>query len=229
MTKSRIFQLIDLDRTLFDTSKFAKAITDEVNKTDPGLGTELDRQFEEAYKKEETFFLLRHLRELKGDNWFESLVDSVVEKVDPSTFLLPGVGERLAFAETLSDVTPAWGILTFGDEVDQRMKLRIAGLEDAPVFITLTPNKAEVIRSWRTESGAFQLPDCFGGEVVDMVTLEDDKLRAFYNLPAATLGLWVMTPGKKIDELQPTAVENVVPVQNLFDSIRYLEDQFLKS
>lgn len=55
MTTKRVFQLIDLDRTLFDTARFAKLITDEINKTQPGLGDELDAQFEAAYKKEETF------------------------------------------------------------------------------------------------------------------------------------------------------------------------------
>ena len=40
--KPSLFQLIDLDRTLFDTSRFVKAITDEIDILHPGVGTKLD-------------------------------------------------------------------------------------------------------------------------------------------------------------------------------------------
>lgn len=57
--KPDLFQLIDFDRVLFDTSKFVKLLTDDINVLYPGLGTELDERFEEAYKTEETFLFLR--------------------------------------------------------------------------------------------------------------------------------------------------------------------------
>jgi hypothetical protein len=189
--KAKLFQLIDLDRTLFDTAAFSKAITEEVDKQHPGLGAELEQRVEAAYKKEETFFLLRHLRKEYGDAWFESLVASIVENVGAETFLLPGVDKRLALAETLGDRAPSWGIFTYGDAIDQHLKLRIIGLENAPIYLADTPNKAEVIATWRTPHGAFQLPESLGGALVEQLTLEDDKLRAFQNLPAGVLGVWL--------------------------------------
>lgn len=226
MTKPSVFQLIDLDRTLFDTSKFVKAITDEINITNPGLGTELDERFEAAYKNEETFFLLRHLRKEKGDLWLETLVASVVARYGSDAFLLSGVKERLAFAETLSSHAPAWGILTYGDTIDQTMKLRILGMSNVPVYLTQTPDKGEVLQAWKTLDGRFQLPAEYGGGVVDIITLEDDKLRAFNNLPEQAVGLWVAAPGKENHGEGVETASNVFVVQNLFESIDHLKAHF---
>jgi hypothetical protein len=226
VTKTSVFQLIDLDRTLFDTSKFVKAITDEINEIQPGLGTELDERFEAAYQKEETFFLLRYLRHEKGDLWFEALIDRIVAKYGPGAFMLPGVRERLAFASEITDVVPAWGLLTYGDKIDQLMKMRLIGLEDAPVYLTHTPNKSEVIRTWLTQDGKFTLPPVFGGGMVKMITLEDDKERAFYDLPENVMGIWVAAPGRTVDELDARGLTHVVTVQNLAGSIEVLRENF---
>ena len=219
MKKSSVFQLIDLDRTLFDTSKFAKAITDEINITQPGLGTKLDERFEEAYKKEETFFLLRYLRHEKGDEWFEDLIDRIVEKYGGTYFLINGTHERLAFADTVGDITPSWGILTYGDKVDQYMKMRIIGLEEAPVYFTRTANKGEVLHSWKTNDEKFRLPQAYGGGEVETLILEDDKLRAFHDLPSGAYGVWIAAPGKEGHGLGIKLPANVHVSKNLFDSI----------
>lgn len=189
--KPRIFQLIDLDRTLFDTSLFVKAITDEINKTEPGVGTKLDELFEAAYTSDETFFLLRHLRQEHGDAAFEALVARVVEVLGADALILDGVTARLAEVDELSSYQPAWGILTYGDDIDQRMKTRLIGMQDAPLLVAQTPDKSELIRSWQMPDGTFQLPQVFGGGVVDCVTLEDDKLRAFNGLPKGAFGFWI--------------------------------------
>lgn len=227
MTKTSVFQLIDLDRTLFDTSKFVKAITDEIDEVQPGLGTELDERFEAAYQKEETFFLLRYLRHEKGDLWFEALIERIVAKCGAEAFMLPGMRERLAFASEVTDSVPAWGLLTYGDKVDQLMKMRLIGLEDAPVYLTHTPNKSEVIRTWLTEEGTFTLPPVFGGGTVETITLEDDKERAFHDLPENCMGIWIAAPGRNVEELDTQSLENVVPVQDLFESVEVLRKKFL--
>lgn len=189
--KRKVFQLIDLDRTLFDTSKFAKAITDEVNKAEPGLGTELDAKFEEAYSREETFFVLRYLRAHLGDDGFTALVDRVVASYGNDAFKMSGFDERITLADTLSDLRPSYGILTFGDEIDQRMKLSIVGLQDAPIYFTETADKSPVIASWQQHDGTFKLPKEYGGAIVDELTFEDDKARAFSNLPSGVTGIWL--------------------------------------
>lgn len=227
MPEHKTFQLIDLDRTLFDTSAFIKAITNEINKIHPGLGAKLDEKVEAAYEREETFFLLRHLRNEQGDAALESLMQRVVKAHGTETFILPGARERIALANSLKAKGCGWGILTYGDKIDQRMKLRIMDLEDAPVYFTRTPNKGEVLRTWQTEDGMFRLPAAYGGGYVDRLTLEDDKLRAFTHLPEKVLGIWVKasSEGKPL----PTTPLGTVHVNNLRESIEYLKTQLSHS
>lgn len=215
----RLFQLIDLDRTLFDTSRFAKALTDEIDLTEPGVGAQLDEEFEAAYKNEETFFLLRSLRETRGDEWFESLVERVVEKIGASSLILAGVKERLDTVDTVTSHRPSWGILTYGDEIDQRMKTQLVGFQNVPFLLTTTPDKGEVIDSWKQLDGTFQLPEEFGGGVVDHITLEDDKLRAFKGLPDGARGFWVTSdPSAEARLAEATTsgvIQNVMVVKDL--------------
>lgn len=224
MENKRVFQLIDLDRTLFDTSRFAKLITNEVNKIHPGLGTQLDTRFEEAYKNEETFFLLRYLRHEMGDEPFEQLVMDIVEREGKDSLLLPGAKERLRLADEYSLDGPSWAILTFGDEIDQRMKLRIIGLQDAPLILSETPDKGFLIRQWQNEDGTFTLPLHREAEAVEMLTLEDDKLRAFNDIPANVYGIWVTPRADAKVILNDQKPERVTHVADLFESIDYLQN-----
>lgn len=204
-----LFQLIDLDRTLFNTAVFAKAITDEISLLEPGVGEELELRYEAAYAREETFFLLRYLRETRGNEWFENLVDRVVAKIGVDSLMMTAINERLAFADTISDYQPAWGILTYGDEIDQRMKTKIIGLQDAPMILSPTPDKAELIRSWQNQDGTFRLPEEFGGGVVAALTLEDDKIRAFRGLPENVLGFWIAGDEHAQEKLATAKQEDV--------------------
>ncbi len=214
---AKLFQVIDLDRVLFDTEKFANALTDELHRTKPVLAEKLRASFEAAYAKEETFFLLRVLREMMGDQ-FEIFVKKVVDAHGGGgAFLLPGASERLSFADTITKARPSAGILTYGDEIDQRMKLRIAGLSDVPTLLSPTPNKTDVLRSWQRSDGEFQLPEEFGGQIVARLTLEDDKLRAFDTTPDGVVGIW-------INEVSTAeAPQHIARVHGLFESIDYLK------
>lgn len=223
MARPRLFQLIDFDRTLFDTEKFAAAIAAMVDEVEPGLGVQLDAQFEAAYKKEETFFMLRFLRERFGDKRFEQFVRDAVEKVGAEKLMLPGARERLALAEQLTELRPAYGIISYGDPKDQLLKLTIAGLQDAPLLITETPDKGPVIASWQQADGTFVLPAAFGEQVADELTFEDDKLRAFDGLPGNTLGIWIhKEDGRTIHNAGRVERRN-----SLRASIRLLEQKYL--
>lgn len=228
MTRSNLFQLIDFDRTVFDTGRFIKALTDAIDEDHPGLGTELRQRAEDAYAQEKTFFVLRYLRHEKSDVWLEELVERVVQQHGSDTFLLPGVPERIALAPQLTSHAPAWGFLTYGDKVDQLMKLRIAGFADAPVYITRTPKKSDVLRAWMTSDGQFELPDALGGGRADMLSLEDDKERAFYNLPKNVVGVWVVPPGHKQAAASRQLPGAVTAVRSLSESAAVLRELFAK-
>ncbi len=221
--KRNLFQLIDLDRTLFDTSKFAKAITDEVNKSEPGLGTELDAQFEEAYAREETFFVLRFLRKHLGDEGFMTLVDKVLAAYGREAFKIEGFDERIALADTLTDVRPSYGIFTFGDEADQYLKLSILGLQDAPIYFTESADKSPVIASWKQPDGTYALPDEFGGNVVEQVTFEDDKARAFTQLSEGVTGIWLTSAADAAEHAKSLGAHRLEIVPSLTASTELLK------
>lgn len=225
VTTRSLFQLIDFDRTLFDTARFVEVITDEINQREPGFGAALRKEFETAYAEGRTFFLFRQLRQEKGDVWVEALVASVVGKYGADTFLLPGARKRLEQAPLLSDETPAWGIFTYGDDIDQYMKLRIVGLEDAPVYITRTPHKGGIIQEWAQPTGGFKLPEAFGGAIVDHLSLEDDKLAAFYDMPAGVLGVWLTQERLAKERLADESLGYVYPVQTLLESVEVLRNR----
>ena len=206
MIKSTLFQCIDFDRTLFDTPRFVKALTDEVDRVHPGMGAELDKKFESAYKAERTFFLMRHLRSTLGSEAVMQLVEALIKRHKGDRFLLPGALERIQLADEISTQRPAWGLLTYGDIADQKLKIAIAGLNQAPLHMTDTPHKAAVIASWQQPDGTFQLPSELGSQIVTQVTLEDDKLRAFKDLPKGVVGVWVH-PGEQRGEYQEVATQ----------------------
>lgn len=226
MTSSRLlFQVIDFDRTLFDTSKFAKLVTQEVDVIQPGLGAKLDEQFEIMYKRRETFFLFHYLRSEIGNERLEALAAHIVDKVGVDALLMPGARERIAFAERIATQRPGWGILTYGDAEDQHMKLRLAGFGEAPTILLETPNKSEAIATWKNDDGTFTLPKEFGGATVTDITLEDDKLRAFYDIPAGVTGVWMKNAQNELVEGE-VVPEGVVGVYSLLESIEYLEEKF---
>ena len=190
--KPSVFQAIDLDRTLFNTSHFVELIMARVEEWEPGLGKKLEARFEEAYKNETTFFALDFIRQRFGDEKYEGLIATIAAETNPDELLLPGARERLARADELSDVRPSFGIVTYTNNAsDQLMKLRLVGLENVPLMITDTPHKAKVIESWQQADGTFRLPQEFGSSVVETITLEDDKLRAFVGLPDGVQGVWI--------------------------------------
>lgn len=226
MDDKRIFQLIDLDRTLFDTLHFVELISAEVNDIHAGLGTALSAQVEASYQKGETFFMLRYLRDQLGDADFEAMVERIVEREGVDALLLPGAKERLLLADTLTSERPSWGIMTYGDSIDQLMKLRLIGLEDAPVLLTQTPDKGTLIREWQNPDETFTLPIELGGAQVDILTLEDDKLRTFLNAPAAVVAIWIHANPKNEQTLTNEGY-HIKVAKDLFESADYLRNLFL--
>lgn len=226
-TRRDLFQLIDLDRTIFSTSLFIKKICDIVDEYMPGLGNEIDKQFKDAYKREETFFALEYIRQTLGRDQYEAMVDAAMKRIDKNELLLPGAKERLALAETLSDKSPGYGILTYSlYPEDQYLKVKLAGLEHIAMYIIDSPNKAELLATWQTDDGKFQLPEAFGGGVVDELTLEDDKLRAFFNLPEKVTGVWLTQYDDADQRIAALGLKNLIAVSHLDDSSVYLQNRF---
>lgn len=223
--KTNLFQLIDYDRTIFDTSRFIREVTARVNRYRDGMGDAIDAKFEETYKSEQTFFIMQYIRDELGIEVLDTLINEVLADNPGDRFLLPGADERIALADQLTDTRPSWGILTYGHEVDQVLKLKIGGFSDAPTLITDTPDKATVIRRWLQPDGTFVLPSEYGGMAVEHLTFEDDKLRAFIDLPKNVSGIWITNFDDAPARIEEAGLSGrLVQASGLRESARYLSE-----
>jgi hypothetical protein len=222
--KNNTFQLIDFDRVIFDTALLITKMMDEMKHESPEVALDLAHRFEAAYSKEDTFFVLKFLRDTRGQEWLDAIVATVVQKYGAELFMLPGARERLAGADALTTRRPSFGILTYGDATDQYMKIRMVGIESVPIHLTDTPDKSEIIQSWKQTDGTFLLPDDFGGGVVSTLTFEDDKLRAFSQLPEGVIGVWITRRDDASLRLLETNPHNLHIAGDLHESLQFLKE-----
>lgn len=221
--KPRVFQVIDLDRTIFNTSRFVELITNKIDELEPGLGSEIEARFEAAYAREETFFALEFIRQRFGEERYNKMVNEVTAPFGADYWCIPGAKQRLDRADELTSLRPSYGILTYSQNTeDQYRKLQLIGFSDAPVLVTDTPDKARVLESWRQPDGTFILPQEFGAQTVNALTLEDDKLRAYTDLPNNVLGLWLTQDAPATHKLTNPLYAHVVAVKDLNESLEEL-------
>lgn len=230
MPSKRTFQLIDLDRTLFNTSLFLEKIYEHAEKIQSGIGEKIAKLVDTAYKQDETFFALEYLRQTLGVERYDAIIKDIINQTTADTWLLPGAKERLLFADQVSKRSLVsvshknYGILSYSlYPEDQHLKVTIAGLVHIPLYITDNPNKAMLLRTWQQPAGGFLLPDAFGSDVVDTITLEDDKLRAFRHLPKGVKGIWITAKPDARQQLSMSGIQQVVIARNLTESITYLK------
>jgi hypothetical protein len=221
-----VFQILDLDRTLLDTSKLAHTLKQVIDRHDQQLAEDITREVIAHANQKTSFFIFDYIVERVGQETLNTFVNELNYIAPASELLLPGAAERIAFAKS----QPGWsvGILTYGAKRDQMIKLKLAGLQMERCLITDTPNKGNIIASWKLPNGKYKLPIEFGGHQVDVVTLDDDKIIAFEGLPDDVFGQWVThaTIGG-ITEMQ-NLPDNVRAVVNLEESIRYLEMKLIQ-
>ncbi len=216
-----VFHILDLDRTLLDTSKLARTLKDLIARKDPSLAEAITAEAARHKQEKTSFFIFEYIAGHIGHDALNEYVHQLNYSVPASELLLPGASERIAFAKS----QPGWsvGILTYGSKRDQMIKLKLAGLHLERHLITDSPKKGDIITSWKLPNGKFKLPIEFGGHSVDCITLDDDKLVAFENLPDDVYGQWVThaTIGGTV-EMQKL-LPNVRAVATLEESIQYLK------
>ena len=185
----KVFHILDLDRTLLDTSKLARNLKKIIALHDTKLALAIDDQIKKHAKQQDSFFIFEFIAGQIGNDALNAYVDTLSEEVSPRELLLPGAIERLAFAKS----QPGWGagILTYGATRDQKIKLKLVGLQMERCIVTDTPKKGSIIASWKQPDGKYKLPIEFGGHLVDTLTFDDDKLLAFENVPGDVLCQWI--------------------------------------
>lgn len=219
MTK-RVFQAIDLDRTLFNTSVLEEKLQQTARQFDEGLATALQQESEAHVARGESFHAFRYLKEQLGDQ-YEAYLELLKASSSPDALLMPGAAERLQYA--LSREEWAGGIVTYGDPEGQRLKLQLSGLAEYPHLITDKTEKGSLLASWRQPDGTYLLPPELGEYIVDTVTLDDDKLTAFVQYPDNAYGVWI-TQRADAPELLPASLKDRVAIApTLFESMERLE------
>lgn len=222
-----VFHILDLDRTLLDTSKLAQCLKEIIASHDIKLSQDIDTELTRHAQEQKSFFIFEYIAKRNGYDKLNNYIDELNYSTPSCELLLPGVAERIAFARS----QPGWsmGILTYGSPSDQNIKLKLAGLQAERRLVIDVPHKGKLIASWKLPNGKYKLPVEFGGHTVDILTLDDDKLIAFKDLPEDVLGQWVTNAsiGGSVEMQKLPA--NIRLVSNLEGSVAYLKTKLTAS
>ncbi|MES2630947.1 MAG: hypothetical protein V4611_03240 [Patescibacteria group bacterium] len=218
---TKVFQIIDLDRTLLDTAKLAHYLKEIVARHDQKLSENINNEIIKHLAQRKSFFLFEYIAKQVGDEEFKKYIDELHVIAPTIELLLPGAKERIAYAKS----QPGWGmgIMTYGSKRDQMIKLKLIDLHLEHLMIVNSPYKGELIASWKLPDGTFKLPIEFGGHIVDIVTLDDDKLIAFEGLPEGAYGQWIAHASLGGSTELQNFSEHIRVVPNLEMSVHYLK------
>lgn len=224
-TNPTVFHILDLDRTLLDTSKLVHHLKEIIAHHDVQLSKDIGTELTSYAQQQKSFFIFEFIAKRVGYDNLNKYINELNYNVPANGLLLPGASERIAFAKS----QPGWsmGILTYGSPHDQNIKLKLAGLQMERHFVTDEPRKGSLLASWKLPNGKYKLPVEFGGHTVDILTLDDDKLMAFTNLPEDVFGQWVTHASIGGAVEMQNLPDNIRAVANLEASIAYLKTKLI--
>ncbi len=167
----------------------------------------------------------------KADSW-QQIEDEFIARAHQSGFLEPG-------AQRLIDYLDAhhypYGIVTYGGEAWQRLKIRAVGLDALPAIVTKTQGKGNLIASWRQADGQYAVPGSLNrnGEAlaVHSVVLIDDNALNFEGLPSDATGYYIQnaTTRDRGNQLTAPIPQHVRTVAGLDEVIRMLDHDIDKA
>lgn len=204
-----IYYVLDLDRCLANTGKLYNLLEQIVAERTSVMheGSEQAQTMTERSggSFDTVSFVRERLEEVGQSELWDVLENEFIHRAKMEDMLEPGAK---TFIKILDDAHIPYGILTFGGETWQRMKLQATNLEKIPYLITHTKEKGRLLASWRQANGTFQLPE----ELVvnnianaSSLVLVDDKVISFVDLPQGVKGILVRPEGNT------SASETVVP------------------
>lgn len=131
------------------------------------------------------------------------------------SLLQPGTHELFDYLDSRKLL---YGIVSYGHVTWQGLKIKAAGLDAVPRLIVSHSRKGEIIATWRTDEGLFQVPSELsrGTPLVSQsVILVDDKAVSFSGLPDGARGYWVRS-GELLVSQQGDVPSSVTPVESLY-------------
>lgn len=219
------FVVIDFDRTLGDTDELLRALGDVLLRHPEVVGQAmLEQAATDSAHLGESFDSVTWVRQqIPGTAWQAIRQEFMAQDEDEANdFLLPGARELL---EYLDQAHISYGILTYGGEEWQQMKLAKAKLADIPTIITADPAKGQELKRWQLPDGTYELPAAYvsdvGRVVVRHVIMLDDKLSSFTDAPTANSTMIQVRSGQDHD-VRPAGVRQVKDLYEALDVIQSL-------
>jgi len=205
------FYVLDLDRTLFDTIKATELMRGIIALHDTELAARLEQRFEEFSISGESFSMRDFIAESVNDEEMVQIETKYKQIALDWNLLNPGASELVEYLRSQPDV--GFGILTYGSELGQKMKIEaVPLLKDIPFLVTPETYKGAQLASWRQDDDLYHLPDELGRGVTKQLVLVDDKPFSFKGLPIDCRGYLVKSVFDAGIEKIPSTV---VAVDNL--------------
>lgn len=208
------YYILDLDRTLFNTEKSVEIMQGVVALHDSELAALLEKRFEEYTLLGESFSIREFIVESVGEAEMRKIEVKYHDLALQHDLLHDGAKELLAFIRSRQNAQ--LGILTYGSQLGQEMKIRAAtGLEDIPFLVTSETYKGALMASWRQDDDLYHLPEELGGYTAKTIVFVDDKPFSFKGLPIDCVGYLVKTMYDAGLEKLPLNVEIVTNLKEV--------------
>lgn len=216
MSKPNRFYIVDFDRTTFRTVEGADVMASIIEESRPDLAALLREKVVSHEGK--SFSMHALISEHAGDAYMEAVEAEYLVRTSTMDMLHDGARELFAW---LDQNKQSYGILTYGGQKGQGLKLTAAGMSHVPTIITKFNHKGAQIASWKNNDGGFDLPNEFAQkQPVDEIILIDDRQASFVDLPEGAIGYRVMAHAVDIaPDLVMTLPETVRTVNTLHDVI----------
>ena len=196
------FYVLDLDRCLLDTEKL-QALLVVVLKRDLGIESHemniVRRKVEQSGGSFDTASYVMGFLDKQGEDGpalWHSIKQRFIDEAQKEDMLLPYARQ---FIYELRLRKRKYGIVTFGGDMWQSVKIAAAGLDDVPHLITHELEKGRLLASWQRKDGTFLLPRQVAGKKLyaKRLVFVDDKPVSFVGLPSGITGVWAIAPGAK--------------------------------
>lgn len=181
--------LLDLDRTLSEVEIVMDAVEHICNK----MGLDYEKIAEQKFVAEShghSFSAITTIRSL----WPERVREFFdgFKKIKHINSIYPDGRE---FIDRLKSLSSPFVVITYGDPMWQEAKLHLLGLWKEPFILCDIPEKSLLLRQY-LKGGVFYLPTSSSIIQTKRVTLVDDKLEAFINMPLGSKGIFINRSGK---------------------------------
>lgn len=203
--------LLDLDRTLSSVEVVMDAVEHvcEAMGLDYGLIAEQKRVTEAHGHSFSAPTVFRSL-------WPEKLEEFTdrIRIIDHLDCIYP---DAKKFLNKLKTENTAHVIITYGDPLWQETKLHFGGVESIPYIICDIPEKSVLLKQYLRD-GVFELHTQAGIVRTKSVTLVDDKLEAFEEMPQGSSAVYINRSGKDVSV--PPHVREVTSFLDLMEEIQ---------